>query len=63
MNRWAIVFRPNGLLYGLHSTGGRGVALYALLYAPTPLESPDEPHRFSNLSRKQVAPSVYEMHR
>jgi hypothetical protein len=49
--------------YGRHSTGGPGTALYGLLYAPAPFESPDEPHRFSNLTRKQLAPSVYELHR
>jgi hypothetical protein len=50
-------------VYGMHSTGGRGIPFYGLLYAPTPLSSPKEPVGLDALAREQIVPSVYELHR
>ena len=50
-------------VYGMHSTGGRGIPFYGLLYAPVPLTSPKEPVGLDALVREQIVPSVYELHR
>ena len=50
-------------VYGMHSSGGRGIPFYGLLYAPAPLNSPKEPVGFDALAREQIVPSVYELHR
>jgi hypothetical protein len=50
-------------VYGMHSTGGRGIPFYGLLYAPAPLDSPKEPVGLDRVVREQIVPSVYELHR
>jgi hypothetical protein len=49
-------------VYGTHSTGGRGIPYYGLLYAPAPLTSPDEPIGLERLARELIVPTVYELH-
>jgi hypothetical protein len=50
-------------VYGMHSTGGRGIPFYGLLYAPTPLNSSREPVGLDALAKEQIVPAVYELHR
>jgi len=50
-------------VYGMHSTGSRGIPFYGLLYAPAPLNSRQEPSGLDALAKDQIVPTVYELHR